>query len=237
MPRIASFDIGKRNFAQYVEDFSQKDCDKIREMYNKLPKRLQGKLKVIPNEVQPIIHELCLCGNRVAAGVYDLSNPNTTDLDIITRNNIIQHLLRFQDLWDTCDYIIIEQQYYNAFLQGKRKRKDGCGANIDAIKIAELVMTYFLIHNPNSIIKSFNSMYKTHTLGASQEDNKTKPKRKAWAIQKAREIYTQRRDEDMIKIFNPIKKRGTPTHKLDDLADTLIQCIAAKYKYLILKMD
>lgn len=233
--RISSFDIGKKNFAQYCEDINVNDLNKIKEEYNRYPKRLLGKVKNIPQELNYVMEMICKSGTRVITGVYDLRNDEQDKLDNQTRLNIVEHLNKYEEVWSNTDIFVLEQQYYNAFMQAKRKRADGCGANIDAIKIAEFVLAYFLIHYPDKEIISFNSSFKTEMLGAPPK--LTKPQRKKWSEQKAHEIYTLRQDGPMMKLFDDaIKnkgKRGMTSHKLDDISDAMLQCQAFKYRYLI----
>ena len=99
-------------------------------------------------------------------------------------------------MWSTCDIIVIEQQYFNTF-SGRRK-KSGNGANIDAIKLAELTFGWFLDRFPNKEITYFGSQFKTQILGAPTDQNKLQ--RKKWSVEKGFEIYTLRDDEEMVKI-------------------------------------
>src|SRR6185369_8838270 len=101
---------------------------------------------------QSILDDVIMTGTRVQTGVYnftetvDTTTAVSTDDDVNVkvgegwnleaRKNMLAHLRRFKELWDTCDIFVIEQQYYNTLTFGKGKSKKGksTGANVDAIK-------------------------------------------------------------------------------------------------------
>lgn len=204
MMRIASIDIGKKNFAQYIEDFDETELEKYKTTYSELPKTFQRRVKGKMNaNVEEILQGIFLCGKRVQFGVYDLRrNKSSNDLDIPTRRNILAHLDRFKDLWSTCDVVIIEQQYFHS-LSSNGARTPGGGANVDAIKMAELVLAWFLItfpEKPHGWIGYFGSQFKTQMLGA--DPKLTKIQRKTWAVDKSKEIYTSRNDEDALMLYD-----------------------------------
>jgi hypothetical protein len=262
--RIASFDIGKKNFAQYIEEMYIEKLNEIKEKYKSLPKKLQRRVKGDMNEkIEEILKELFLSGKRIQAGVYDLRDDKTSQtLDLKTRRNIVNHLMKFSKIWNSCDIIIIEQQFFRAW-NVRGKRTAGSQANVDAIKIGEAVLTWFISNYPTKIIEYFGSQNKTQILGAPWRLNKAK--RKKWAEVKTLEICELREDQDMINLFklqdSIYKKRLNneekiqhflnlfefkcehskylaekivrERQKLDDVSDTVVQLQAYKYKKFI----
>ncbi len=198
--RIASFDIGKKNFAQYIEDANVNTLLRLEKKYNALPKSLQRRVKGPMNsKILEILDEVYISGKRIHTGVYDLRADQTSNkLDNPTRLNILQHLERYRELWDTCDIFIIEQQYFKTW-NGRSKRSAGTEANIDAIKIGEGVLMWFLNEYPFKTIEYFGSQNKTQILGAPWRMKKNQ--RKKWAEKKTREIYVSRGDYGMTELF------------------------------------
>ena len=223
MLRIASFDIGKKNFAQSVEECSQSKLESLRMKYLSLPKKMQRRVKGRMNsEIEKILKEMYLDSKRISTGVFDLRHDQESNtLDIPTRRNLINHLSKFEQLWATCDIFIIEQQYFNTYNPRGRK-KSGTGANVDAIKIGEAVMTWFLDNFPFKQVMYFGSQYKTQMLGAQVGLNKTE--RKKWAVDKALEIYTLRKDEGVIELYRLAervkRKRINTEEKVQEYLDT-----------------
>ena len=68
MVRIASFDIGRCNFAQYIEDISDDDIiSSLKERYSALPKKEQRRVKGAMNEnISDILNKVALSGKRVS---------------------------------------------------------------------------------------------------------------------------------------------------------------------------
>lgn len=183
---IASFDVGKKNFAQYAEKCELEDIENL----HKNHKNISNK---------DLIEKVYLSGERVQIGVYDLRDDSSSNLlDLQTRKNIISHLESFSWLWEKCNIIIIEQQYFNTW-NPKGRKKAGSQANVDAIKIAEGLFMWFLSNYPLKIVEYFGSQNKTQILGAEKGLNKNK--RKEWAKNKCREVFTLRGDEEMEELF------------------------------------
>lgn len=220
--RIASFDIGKKNFAQYVEDMSTEELEKLEVEYKSLPKTKQRRIKgAMYPEIKNILERVYLCGTRVQTGVYDLRDDKTSDkLDMATRQNLRSHLASFDGLWETCDIFIIEQQFFRTWSGGKRSA--GTEANVDAIKIGEAVIMYLLDNYPFKEVSYFGSQNKTQILGAPWK--MSKPQRKKWAVDKAEEIYRLRGDEDMVQVYDlkdrVFRKRINTEEKFQEFLDT-----------------
>jgi|GEM_PF-3667420 len=239
--RIASFDIGKKNFAQYVEVMHREN------IYNH---RRFGSVDMID--------DICAEGKCETLGVYDLrcSTSKREMLNIDTRRSLIKHLETFRSVWDTCDIFIIEQQYFRTF--SSRKKKKNTEANIDAIKIAECTMMWFLLNYPDRKVEFIGSMLKTQALNAPKK--MTKVQRKKWAEDQALDIYASRYDNDLVGLYNLrvsssrirkydkkqllikpylgtkyeylAKKIVNEHQKLDDISDACVQCQAYKIKLL-----
>jgi len=201
--RLASFDIGRCNFAQYIEEFCSDEIAKLECEYNKLSKSLQRKTKGPMNtEIEKLLISTVMCGSRVQTGVYNFTSELQDEggWDIRARMNFLKHLSDFQYIWDTCDVFVIEQQYFNSTSFGnKKKGSASAGANVDAIKIAEATFLWILERYPFKTITYFGSQYKTQIFGAPWKLNKMQ--RKQWAVDQANNYYLLREDTDMINLF------------------------------------
>jgi hypothetical protein len=232
--RLVSIDIGKINFAQYIEDFDSNVIISLEKKYANLPKNLQRRTRGPMNDqVWDILLEVMLSGLRVQTGVYNFTSGEVDKYgerlwDNTARLNLIKHLHNFEYLWDTCDVFVIEQQYFNATLGGfggKKKSKSSSGANVDAIKIAEATYMWFLDKYPFKTIMYFGSQYKTQIYGAPAKLDK--PGRKKWTICIAKEFYTLREDQDMINLFNlaeAVKRKQIKTEERVMLFKTQYPC-------------
>ena len=133
--RIASFDIGRINFAFYVEDTNPDGYSDLRKKYYSLPKKLQRRYKgPMNNDCDQILKDIFKRGKRVAMRVVDLTlnekdNSYTNDV----RLNLYIYLKQYEALWNTCDLFLIEEQYYNPRSNVKAKK----GVNKDAILMGE----------------------------------------------------------------------------------------------------
>jgi hypothetical protein len=239
MVRIACFDIGKKNFAFYAEECDDILLQKLKQEYNSISKIKQKLIK------EKILQEMFNVGYRIdyvtttpvgsgsvpAFGVFDIrDDKDSNDLDMQTRVNMQILLKKYEWLWNTCDVIVIEQQYFNITSMGNRGK--GSGANVDAIKLAECCVCWFLDnYYPFKEICYFGSMYKTQLLGAPPK--LTKPQRKKWSIEKGVEIFKNRGDEEAIDYLAGLKNSKGKKQKQDDVFDCLIMCQAYKFKKYI----
>lgn len=217
--RIASIDIGRCNFAQYIEDFEATKMKELEVRYKKLPKSQQRRVGGHMNDsIAKILEEITLCGKRVQTGVYDFTDEKNIEeknekskdgkniekegLTTEIRLNLLKHLHKFDELWRSCDIFVIEQQFFNTptFVKKGTKRGPSSGANVNAIKMAEAVFMWFLDKYPFKVIEYFGSQYKTQIFGAPWKMSKSE--RKRWAIEKSFQIHTLRNDEDMINLYN-----------------------------------
>jgi hypothetical protein len=262
MIRICSMDVGYCNSAHYVEDFHSDDIDSIRKKYEKLPNIKKRRVKggALNPEVENLIQETIMTGERVHTGVYTFVDNIGQGLDISTRIKLLNHFNEYTWLWDTCDIFIIEQQFFSTRIKGKKGTVE---ANINCLKIAEVLFMWFLERYPFKVIAYIGSQNKTQVLGAPW--GMTKPQRKKWATQKALEIYIDREDQDMITLYDlaeAVKRKQIKTmervlqfksdypcesedaddlstkiicekQKLEDPADACCQCQAYKFRTFV----
>lgn len=258
--RIASFDIGKNNFAQYVEDCSLDKLIELEGKYAQLEKSLKRRTKGPMNDsVNEILDKTFLSGKRVDLGVFNFQvgqAEGSKKLDNPTRLNFLKHMKRFTHLWKTCDIFLIEQQYVNTFVRGG-------GINVDALKLGEGLHMWLLDRFPHKSVVSFGSQYKTQILGAPEKLKK--PQRKAWAVGKSKNIFQLRADTQIVQIYDliiKIKRKRINTEekiqsyliefegydedvvymanrivrdrqKLDDISDVVVQLQAYKYRKFV----
>lgn len=102
-------------------------------------------------------------------------------------------------------------------------------ANYRSTRMMQHVLTYFMIHAPTfkypCIVIDIDSHLKGSVLNAPK--GITEKQLKRWSVQKAIELCTIRKDEEMIKLLTTKMKKG----KMDDLADTIVQ-IEALFIYI-----
>lgn len=220
---IASFDIGKKNFAFYVEEF---DVD-VLEGLKTIPKNRRYKPDGTPTQdFESLISSVYLNGNKVLYKNLDLTEGAAKGkyIDSIIYHNMISALDTYKDVFDKCSIIVIEQQmsFKNA-------------QNTMALKLAQHCHSYFIFRYPiqkdgNLVIDDrkeiveFPAYYKTQVLGAPKVGGKamSKPQRKKWATEKAMDILMERGDTETLEEIEESKKK-------DDLADTLIQLQSFKF--------
>jgi hypothetical protein len=202
--RLASFDIGPNNFAQYTEDFNPETIFALEKRYKKLPKNKQRTTSGPMNtEIQEILEECYLSGTRIQTGVYDFTVETGQGLDDRSRKVFLDHFNSFHYLWKTCDIFVIEQQYFNSCKKKKngysKMKEKPSGANIDCLKMAEVLYMWFFEKYPDKLLCYIPATYKTQILGTLGRVKKDA--RKKWGSEKAEEIYIIREDEDMINIY------------------------------------
>lgn len=68
--KIASIDIGRKNFAQYFEKVDIKQLYLLRDYYDRIPKDKRRKVKgPVSSEMEALINFTCLSGKRIRMGV------------------------------------------------------------------------------------------------------------------------------------------------------------------------
>lgn len=228
MVRIASFDIGQKNFAFYVEEFDDHFLGGLSAYFYNLDKKSQKRSAPLHANVVKILYNLCKRATCIDLGVFDIRRDKTTCkyLDIGTRLNMYELLESYRELWDTCDIIIVEKQYYNKF--GNR----GSEGNIKCVKLGECCMSWFLMnYGEEKQIQEFSATFKTQVLGAPK--GLTKAQRKKWSIEKGRSILESRGDSDTIDYVDGAKNYLGKRQKQDDVYDCLIMAQAFKMKYYV----
>lgn len=230
--RIASFDIGRKNFAHYVEDVRLTGPGGINELekrYKALPKTKRRRVKgVLEGEIREIVADVCMTGTSVHHGVVDLrANPENKKLDVPTRFNLFSYLKSLQHVWATCDVIAIEQQYFSTFTPRGRKMPK-TEANIDAIKLAENCWSFFALMCPPSVLFFYGSSNKTKIMGAPLRLSSYQ--RKRWAVVKMKEILGCRSETALLAELETLKKSG---QKLDDISDCVVMTQAIKLQKMV----
>ena len=227
---LASFDIGLKNFAQYVERCNVEHILSLRKRYHSLPKKLQRRVKgQMNNDIKSILDGLPDKVEILEMNTYDLriSEEKDAPYDIESRKAIFNHLEKFRHLWNQCDVFIIERQYFGTFTPKGRKTK-GTEANIKAIKIEEVVISWFMINYPIREVEEFGSQFKTHMLGAPY--NLTKPQRKKWTVDQTLMEFEKLGKTKELEHLRSTKKRK---QKIDDMCDAKKMCDAWKFKTLV----
>ena len=223
---IASFDIGKVNFAFYIEEINPNNLKNI----CTIPKHKRYNSDGTPtNDFENIIDQVCSEGQVIL-----FSNNNITkncdkkayfDPEIL--HNLTELLDEYSSFWDNCTIFVIERQM-----------SFGRKFNTMALKIAQHCCSYFLLkYGRSKTIVDFPAYHKTQLLGAEKILKKPKKgklsyktidktARKKWCIEKASDILTQRNDiESLSEIMNQ--------KKCDDICDCICQLQAYKILYFI----
>lgn len=218
---VASFDIGKKNFSFYIEEFN---LDLIDELSNIPYKERYNDNGTVKDIFLPILDKVCVNGKKIILENHDITQncDSKAYLDPLTFHNMNDLLDNYTDYWDKCDIFVIEKQM--SF--GKKH-------NTMALKLGQHCWSYFSIHYGQSKnIVEFPAYYKTQILGSEKDKKETKtgkvsykaidkPKRKKWCIAKGLEILEKRNDSDTITLITKSKKK-------DDLCDVICQLQAFK---------
>lgn len=219
----ASFDIGKKNFCFYIEEFDTNSLSKIKN----IPKNKRYNVNSTPTpEMEKILSQVSLNGKTILHTNSNLTNncEKGKYLDPETFHNMVDLLDKYSEYWDKCSYFVIEEQM----------RK-----NPMALKLGQHCYSYFVFrYGRFKNVIEFPSYHKTQVLGCEKIKGKQykngnfkwkaidKPARKKWSIAKAAEILTNRGEQNTI---DNIKSKA----KKDDLADTFCQLVAWKYLYFV----
>jgi hypothetical protein len=218
---VASFDIGKKNFAFYIEEFNKSDIMNLPRL--PIANRYNPDGTTTP-AFESIIKKVCVNGKSIIFQNTDLTDgcKKGSYLDPETYHNMTDLLDKYVDYWDQCDAFVIEKQM--SF--GKRH-------NTMALKLGQHCWSYFAFkYGRFKEIIEFPAYHKTQILGAKKIEKIStkgkstfkaidKPARKKWSIEKAMNILKERKDLDTIASLTSSRKR-------DDLADVLCQLQAFK---------
>ena len=218
---IASFDIGKKNFSFYIEEFSPDEIKKLDKIQKNRRYRPDG---TTTPDFGSALKTICGEGKKVLLENIDLTEgcDKKAYLDVETFHNMTDLLEKYSDYWDRCTAFVIEKQM--SF--GKRH-------NTMALKLGQHCWSYFSFrYGRFKKIIEFPAYHKTQILGAQKIQKKTrkgkisykaidKPARKKWCIAKALDIMAVRNDFDSMSQI-------TSSRKKDDLCDVICQLQAYK---------
>ena len=210
---IVSFDIGKCNFALYIEEFDSNKLSSIKT----IPKLKRYTPSGLPtDEFENVMSSVYLNGNKVLYKNLDLTQGTEKNkyLDKKIFINMNNALDEYKEYLDKCSIIVIEQQMSFKGTQ-----------NTMALKLGQHCYSYFVFHYKDTKeIIEFPAYYKTQILGAPKPGGKamTKPERKKWATEKAVDILLERGDMETLDEIVSKKKK-------DDLADVLLQLQGFKF--------
>lgn len=223
MTRIASFDIGKKNFSFCIEEFSE---DEYKNITNIPSTRRYNQDGTCTDQFADVIDQVCSNGKLVLHKNLNLTkncDPKKT-LDPETFYNMISALDEYDEYWRSCSVVLIEEQM--SF--GKKINKM-------AMKLAQHCYSYFTLrYGRDHKIIEFPAYHKTQVLGAPKVEGKPyksgkirykameQRDRKKWSVNKAIEILTSRGEIDILEEMTSVKKK-------DDLADVLTQLQSFKY--------
>jgi hypothetical protein len=229
MTRVASFDIGKKNFSFCIEEF---DINELLAIPN-IPASEQYNFDgTATEEFQDILDRVFANGQLVLHENLDLTEncDSKKTLDPETYHNMIEALDKYDEYWKNCSTIIIEMQM--AF---------GRKVNLMAVKLAQHCYSYFTMrYGRQHTIIEFPAYHKTQVLGAPKVEGKPyksgkkrykameQRDRKKWAVNKAIEILTSRGEMDILDEMTSVRKK-------DDLADVLVQLQSFKYLMYVSK--
>lgn len=227
---IASFDIGKKNFAFYIEEINLKNLNEVKNISKLKRYNLDG---TCTSEFQKILDSVYMNGKKILLKNVDLTMGTNKKkyFDIELCHNLIGVLDEYSEYFDNVSYVIVEQQM--SF--GKK-------VNTMALKLGQHCESYFLFkYGRFKEVIEFPSYYKTQVLGAEKLKKTTKTGkisykavdktiRKKWAIDEASTILAEREDFDTLSELTSMKKS-------DDVSDVIVQLQAFKYLYFIDKQE
>lgn len=219
---VASFDIGKKNFSFYVEEFEMNNLP----VFDILPKNRYNENGTPTDDFDEILKRFFKCGKQKLLENIDITEncDPKAKLDPETFHNMTETLEKYKEAWDKCDVFIIEKQM-----------QFGARINPMAMKLGQHCYSYFAIkYGKTKKILEFPAYYKTQTLGAEKIPTKKtktgkqsyksidKPARKKWCVSKALEILKSRENE------NESVEKIEKSKKKDDLCDVVCQLQAWK---------
>lgn len=212
---IASFDIGRENFAFYVEEVYLDDITTIRDRIKVPPKTKWYQKSGEPTpEFQEVLNEVYLSGKVREWKNHDIRDPNNLNPKQLNNQilfNLTTLLRSYRELWDSCDMFLVEQQHR---------------LNPAAIWVSHHLMAHLIeIYGTSKPIFQYSANMKYRVNGCPKMKNGkkiTKYQRKKWAVELGNDIMELREDDDGLEQLNRTKA--------DDLGDTLVQLQAYKFQ-------
>lgn len=228
---IASFDIGKVNFAFYVEEINLFELNSIKNIPK--DKRYNPNGTYTPEFEELMNKYIYQNGNKKLLRNINLTDGTDKDkyFDTDICYNMFDVLDEYQEYWDKVSYIIVEKQM--AF-RGK--------INTMALKLGQNCQSYFMMNYGKELkVIEFPAYYKTLICGAPQTATKTKTgkvkfktlgdrERKVWSVKEVFGILSLRDDYETMSQIGEMKKK-------DDVSDVIVQLQAFKYLYFVEKME
>ena len=221
--KIASFDIGKLNFAFYIEEFDEIELAKLENIEKNKRYNVDG---TCTPEFSNLLDKIYRNGKKILLCNYDLTENTDKgkyfDKDICYNMN---HVLEtYSDYWEDVSFVIVEQQM--AF---------GRKVNTMALKLGQNCQSYLMFHFPKDELQivEFPAYHKTQVLGANKEEHVTKTgkktykvlgdkERKKWSVKEGYYLLALREDFETMNEINAMKKK-------DDVNDVILQLQAYKY--------
>ena len=199
MLRIASFDIGKKNFAFVVQEFDTHELE-LAKTKDKL--YITGKIVLFKN-------------------VNLTKGCKKCYLDPRTFINMTDTLDEYKDIWDTCSVFVIEQQMSFGRKRNTMALKLGqhCYSYFSIFyRDFKKVIEFPSYHKTQMLDapKKFGSIKKTYKNGKSKM---IKDNHKKWSIRLATRILEMKNDLEHLEILNKMKKK-------DDVSDCLLMIYA-----------
>jgi len=167
----------------------------------------------VPNEKTRDREEECIrnCMNVKTMDLWDcFPSPNMSASDIYQR--LYEYLSQFHSVWIQTDTLLIEKQLVTKH-----------HLNIQAFKLSQHILSYFLIHYPNQMnIIEYPAVFKSKLL--FQETFSTGYQRKRWAIEKTKWFLEP----------DPVAYEWFLCYpKLDDISDTILMCIVYFFTHFL----
>jgi hypothetical protein len=222
-----SIDIGKKNFAFYIQEIDMTEIIKINHIpYN----RRYNQNGTLTKEMDTIMNKIYKTGKSVMYSNNDITMncDKNAYLDPETYHNMIDILDQNIEFFDKCSYIIIEQQ------MSFRK-----AYNTMCLKLAQHCYSYFTFkYGRFKQVLYWPAFKKTLILGAPKIKGKkykngkqlwksmTKYQRKKWSVEKAREILLVNDELDVWEKLSAMKKK-------DDITDCILMAYTFIFEILI----
>lgn len=207
---IASFDIGKKNFAFCIEEVDTQQLQQIQNLPKSQRYHTDG---TATKEFMNVLRQVCRSGRLILIKNVDLTDGCNMKISLDPKIfiHMNQCLRTYKSYWDKCSAIVVEQQM--SF--GKKK-------NFMAMKLGQHCLSYFLLEYATfKHIVEFPAYHKTKVFGAPPKMSKYQ--RKKWAVEICHTILTDREDDLGLQEIVQYKKK-------DDVSDIVMQL--QSYKYL-----